>query len=245
MKFQEDAKIVEKRIFNNYLYLSIETKNIANNALPGQFVNLRVNSGFDPFLRRPFSISDVEGDIIKLFVLIKGRGTNLLAEKREGDIVNIIGPLGNSFPIFEKESIFVAGGIGVAPFLFLARYVKSITLLFGIRDKSFLPDIKMFSDFKVILSSDDGSIGEKGTVLDLLVKEDFTRKVIYACGPNPLFRALNKIFLRCKNVEAYYSLENYMACGFGACKGCAIETINGNKLVCKDGPIFKWNEVLL
>ncbi len=245
MKFQEDCRILEKRIFNNYLYLSIETKDIAKNSLAGQFVNLKVNDSYDPFLRRPISISDVEKDVLKLIIQIRGKATTLLAQKKEGENVNIIGPLGNSFPLFDRDAIFVAGGIGFAPFPFLAKKIKNIKLLLGVRNKSLLPDMEDLKVFDVIISSDDGSVGEKGTVIDLLVKEDFNKKTIYACGPNPLFRALNKIFSSCENVDVYYSIENYMACGFGACKGCSIETVNGNKLVCKDGPIFKWNEVIL
>ncbi len=243
MKFQEECKIVEKKIYNNYLFLKLETKEIAKNAKPGQFVNIRVSENYDPLLRRPFSISDCEENFISLLIQIKGRATKILSDRKEGENLNIIGPLGNSFPLSEKDALFIAGGIGIAPFPFLFRYIKNAKMLFGVKSSNFLPDMKVFSGMDILISSDDGSVGEKGTVVDLLVKEDFLKKTIYVCGPNPLFKALNKVF--CEEVEAYYSLENYMACGFGACKGCVVKTIYGNKLVCKDGPIFKWNEVIL
>ncbi len=198
-------------------------------------------------MRRPFSISDVKGDILKLVIQVKGKGTTILANKNENENLNIIGPLGNPFPLNLKEPLFIAGGIGIAPFPFLAKYFRRATLLYGVKSRETLVDLSIIPEnVEVVLSSDDGSIGEKGTVIDLLVRHGFENKTIYACGPVPLFRALNKVFLKCKtSISAYYLFETIMACGFGACKGCTIETNNGYKLVCKDGPVFFWNEVKL
>jgi dihydroorotate dehydrogenase electron transfer subunit len=247
LRFQESAIILKKKIQGNFLYFTLKTKEIAKNSRPGQFINIRVTEDYVPFLRRPFSISDVEGDLIKLLIQIKGRGTRLLSEKQEGESLNIIGPLGNSFPLNVKNPLIVAGGIGIAPFPFLARQFSDITLLYGVKTKELLPDLSIFPEnTKILLVSEDGSTGKKGTVVDLLIEYGIENKTIFACGPNPLFKALNKIFFACKNeVVAYYSLEAYMACGFGVCKGCSVYTSNGYRLVCKDGPVFFWNEVRL
>lgn len=244
MKFEEDCRIIDKKINGNFLYLTLLSKNIAKNSKPGQFVNFRVSKGYDPFLRRPFSISDIDGNLMKFLIQIKGKGTKILVEKRLNDNINIIGPLGNSFPLNVKNPLFVAGGIGIAPFPFLARYFDKVTLLYGLKSKDFLIDLSILpANVNTIISSEDGSIGEKGTVVDLIVKYGFEDKTIFVCGPSPLFRALNRIFSKCENVVAYYSLESLMACGFGICKGCTIETKDGYRLVCKDGPVFLWNKI--
>ncbi|MGC8765691.1 MAG: dihydroorotate dehydrogenase electron transfer subunit [Brevinematia bacterium] len=247
MKFQENCKIISKRLNGEFLYLTLKTENIAKNSKPGQFVNIRVIDCYDPLLRRPFSISDVNGDLLKLVIQIKGKGTKILADKKEEESLNLLGPLGNSFPLDVKNPLFVAGGIGIAPFPFLARYFEKVILLYGIKSKDFLPDMSIIPhNVDVRIATEDGSLGERGTVVDLLVKHSFEDKTIFVCGPVPLFRALSKIFSRCENqISAYYLVESIMACGFGACKGCVIDTRDGYRLVCKDGPVFIWDEVRL
>lgn len=251
MFYKEDCEIVDVKLDGHYIWMTMKTDEIALASVPGQFINIRVNSLYDPLLRRPMSICNVDGNNITILVLVRGRGSRILAEKKKGDVLNIIGPLGNCFPIRKKKAIFLAGGIGVAPFLYLSKSYDKPKLLFGVKGKEWLPDIKPFEkycDLKII--SEDGSTGEKGTILSLVEDMLFNKVVddviIYACGPNPMLKALTGFF-RKKNVdEVYYSLESFMACGFGACKGCAVTTPEGNyKLVCTDGPIFKWNEVVL
>lgn len=249
MKYKEYAVIIDKQVKGSYLTLKIKTEKIAKESSPGQFVNIRVSETYDPLLRRPVSICNAEGDVLTLMLLLKGKGTKILAQKNVGDLVNLIGPLGNSFLLSDKEIICVAGGIGVAPFLFLSKALsKKPTLIFGVRGKDYMPDLSEFQTYfkDIIVSSDDGTAGRKGTVIDTLVEQDLPGKVLYACGPDPMFRAINKILHNCGNVEAYYSLETMMGCGFGACKGCTVETPGGDyKLSCKDGPIFRWDEVKL
>ncbi len=248
MKYQEQCEIVEKIIDHSYLFLKFRTKNIAKNALAGQFVNIRVNNSFTPLLRRPFSITDTEGDTLSLLILLKGKGTEALFGKKIGDFLDIIGPLGNSFPLINRRAIFVAGGVGIAPFFFLSKTISSGLLLFGVKSKEYLPELSAYSSSfsEVKIASEDGSSGKKGTVIDLLSEYDLSDKVVYACGPNPMLRAVSKILRDCAQVEAYYSIETIMGCGFGVCKGCAVETPSGQyKLACTDGPIFSWNEVKL
>jgi dihydroorotate dehydrogenase electron transfer subunit len=247
MKYKEICPIIERRLDGNYLTLKLKTTRIAKEAKPGQFVNVRASETLDPFLRRPISICDTEGDILTLMVLIKGKGTKLIADKTVGCTLNIIGPLGNGFQQSSRKAIFAAGGIGIAPFLFLSRQMKGNILLAGARNKGLLPDIKPFEEYSsVYTATDDGSAGKKGTVIDLLADYDLSEYCVYACGPAPMFHAVSKLLRSCPDAEAYYSLETYMGCGFGACKGCTAETADGNyKLSCTDGPIFKWNEVKL
>lgn len=251
MKYKEYSRIVRTKTIGHYLLLKLETENIAQNALPGQFVNIRVGEGYDPLLRRPISISDIDGHYLTLVILIRGKGTQMLANKRLDDTINLIGPLGNSFPSSDKDAIFIAGGIGLAPFLNIARNSKNPTLLLGVRNADLLPPLEdeVFDVLKdkcdILISSDDGSVGIQGNTLDLLKKLDFRDKIIYACGPNPMFKALQSYFKTLGfEVDAHFSLESYMGCGFGACKGCAVEMNSGEiKLCCVDGAVFKWDEV--
>ncbi len=247
MKYKENCEIIKKEITGHYLYLKMKTYKIASEALPGQFINIRISDTYDPLLRRPMSVCDAGGDELSVLVLIKGRGTELLSEKKAGDKLNIIGPLGNAFPLTKKKGLFIAGGTGIAPFLFLSKKLAGSTLLFGVRSSEWLPDLKPFEkNCKIIIASEDGSIGEKGTVVDLAMKYDLNEYAIYACGPNPMFNALNVLLNKKPGCEAYYSVETIMGCGFGVCKGCSVETHEGGyKLVCTDGPVFSWNEVKL
>ncbi len=247
MKFKEYCPIIEKKLYNNYLTLKIKTENIAKYSKAGQFINIRVSETLHPLLRRPFSIADIEDGIITIIILIKGIGTQILLNKQIGDKLNVIGPLGNCFILNDKKAIFAAGGIGIAPFLFLSRIKLGATLILGVKSKDFLPDLNDFSNrCEIKTSSEDGSVGQKGTVIDLIVQYDLTKYAVYACGPNPMLRALSKVLFSCRDADAYYSVETVFGCGFGACRGCAVETPGGEyKLACVDGPIFKWNEVLL
>lgn len=248
MKYRENCVILETRLDGPYLTLKVKTGNIAVNAAAGQFVNVRADDSYEPLLRRPFSISDINGDSLTLMVLLKGTGTKKISMKKAGDTLNVIGPLGNGFPSpGNKKALFVAGGIGVAPFLLFSKKVPGTTLLFGAKNKDFLPDLTEFrKNCDVQIATEDGSVGRKGTVIDLIAEMDPKQYTVYACGPNPMLRALTKVFSKCPGIVAYYSVETMMGCGFGACKGCAMETPSGEyKLACTDGPVFPWSEVNL
>ena len=246
MKIKENTEIVDVRLEGMYLYLSVRTQSIALQSSPGQFVNVRVNDSYTPFLRRPFAVFDVEGDILTMMIAQKGIGTQLLALKKHGELLNIVGPLGNPFPKPSKEPLLVAGGIGIAPFYFFAKGLSRPQLLIGARNRESLPNLAAFESVcRVRVATDDGSVGIKGTVADLIREFDLMRYTVYACGPTPMFKALTKLLReRSDNPEVYYSLETKMACGFGVCKGCAVETTGGGiKLCCSDGPSFRWDEV--
>jgi len=216
---------------------------------PGQFVNVRVSETHYPLLRRPFSICDSEKDTISLLFNLMGEGTRMLAHLKEGDKINLLGPLGNGFRINNsvKKHIFVAGGMGVAPFPFLKRKLdgKISTFLGGRSSKEIielgLPNTE--------IATDDGSLGFKGNVIELmesrLSPDDLNAAVIYGCGPTAMLRALKKFSIK-NDAVCQVSTECAMACGFGICQGCPTESTEGGyKLVCKDGPVFDVREIVL
>jgi dihydroorotate dehydrogenase electron transfer subunit len=227
--------------------LTLHAPSLCRGAEPGQFLNIRVDNHF-PLLRRPFSIFDIDGDEISIMFNVIGRGTTILARKTQGDTLDIIGPCGNSFLPFTvgsyDTSIFVAGGIGVAPFPFFTKRMdaaRRIETFIGARGKESVVDEGMRN---VHVATDDGSMGYHGTVLDMLEEylhaHDLGSVRMFLCGPSRMMRAVAAFALE-KNIPAYASIECEMACGIGLCQGCAVESTGGGKkyfLVCTDGTIF-------
>ena len=254
--FQVKNKIIiNKRIKENYFHCMISSPEIAPYALPGQFVNIKVTDKSDPLLRRPLSIHRVKGRNIELFYEVVGDATKILSQKKPGEYLDIIGPLGNGFNlasgIQRQMAILVAGGMGVAPLLFLSEKLKNkkISVLIGVRSKK---DINCEKEFKKIgcdvkIATDDGSLGFKGRVTDLLkgtLSVDSCQPVtIYACGPHPMLKVLAAISKEYK-IPAQVSLEEHMACGIGTCLGCVVETFSGLKRVCKEGPVFAAKDII-
>lgn len=249
-----NSPIVEtKQVHENIFIQKIHSPEIAQLIKPGQFLNIRVSENTFPLLRRPFSICDVEGDNIFLMFNILGEGTRILAHKHPGDLVDILGPLGNGFNLDGdyKTAIIVAGGLGAAPFPYLTRKIKSkknIVSFVGGRTKQ---DVITYGFENLILSSDDGSLGFKGNVVQSLEqnldKIDIASSKVFACGPNAMLRVLKDFCLN-HNLDCEVSTECAMACGFGICQGCPIEsTSNSEKylLVCKDGPVFNVKDVVI
>ncbi len=227
-------------------YLSKETK-------PGQFVNILVDNHF-PLLRRPFSVFNVKQDILSIAFNIVGTGSTILSKKQSGDTLDVLGPCGNNFLQFTEgdfeTAVIVAGGIGVAPFSMFTAAIskkKNIQTFLGGRTK----DLILKNGLKnVKVSTDDGSEGFKGTVLDL-IKEDFAKnnygKIrFFTCGPSRMMKALAE-FSKENMIECYASLETGMACGIGLCQGCNVELNDFGKkyaLVCKEGTIFETQKVI-
>jgi len=256
---QIKVKIISnKRLKGNYQYLEFESEAIAKNALPGQFVDIKISDGFQPLLRRPISIHRVKGSKIGLVYEVIGIGTKILSTRRPQELLDVIGPLGNGFSYKQAVktkkgiNILIAGGMGVAPLLFLAEKAAKlkirnqkpeILVLIGAKTKK---QILCAQEFKslgcaVKIATDDGSAGFKGKVTDLL-KHQLTAyslqlTAIYSCGPKPMLKAVSEIANENK-INAQLSLEEHMACGIGACLGCVVSTKNGYKSVCKDGPVF-------
>lgn len=250
---EKNCKVVEvNEIQTGIFILKVKSAQIAAGVKPGQFCNIKVNDSLTPFLRRPFSVCDVDEDIISFQFNLVGEGTRLLSQKKKGDLLNIIGPLGVGFNYsgnFEN-AIIVAGGIGAAPFpLLIKNLSKDINVISFIGGRS-KKDLIKYKLKNVIVSTDDGSEGFNGNVIQLLESEihkyDKLNIKIFACGPNAMLRALSKFTIENK-FDCEISTESVMACGFGICQGCNIEGINSERflLVCKDGPVFKAEDVKL
>jgi len=257
---QIKAKIISnKKLKNNYWYLEFESGIIAKNAGAGQFMEVKVNDGMDPLLRRPISIHSVSGAKIGLLYEVIGKGTQVLSGRNPGDYLDIIGPLGNGFEYAgivnkprNRKIILVAGGMGVAPLVFLAEKIKlhKPLILIGARNKGLVLCSQEFKALgcKVIIATDDGSLGFNGRVTELLKKVLSESQQagkpgnIYACGPQLMLKAVAQVAFE-NNIASQLSLERHMACGFGACLGCVVSTKTGYKRVCKDGPVFSGKEL--
>jgi len=256
---QIKAKIISnKRFKDNYWHLELESRLISGRALPGQFVNIKVSDDVEPLLRRPLSIHSANGSRVRLFYEALGMGTRVLSNRVPGEFLDVIGPLGNGFSLPGKgqgpgcqAAILVAGGMGVVPLIFLAKKIRSSRplVLIGARTKNKIlcaPEFKALGT-AVKIATDDGSLGFKGRVTELLgqvLREAKSAKglSIYACGPRPMLKAVGKIACE-NNIDSQLSLEEHMACGIGACLGCVVATQSGYRRVCKDGPVFSGKEL--
>ena len=246
MREQKDLPLVEKTRLGDDVYLLGFKTPEAIQFRPGQFAMLRATHLFDPFLRRPLAIFRQEDCIIYFLMQVKGKGTKQLSSMQIGDTADILLPLGNGFPDIEGDCLILAGGMGIAPvFSLLSSYRKPI-LIYGARTESelFALEIIRETDSEVIVSTDDGSKGEKGDVVSVFshLFPDFHGDIL-ACGPDGMMDSLRRA-TEGKDIRVFASLEARMACGVGACLGCAIRTKNGMKRVCKDGPVFDIAELV-
>ena len=220
MKQIADFNLVEKQDFGRSVMLRLHAQQPLPEILPGQFVQVRVDGSPTTYLRRPISIHDVDFKQNEITLLVQqvGEGTRHLAAAEIGDIINMVLPLGNGFtmPEIGERCLLVGGGIGIAPLYYFANYQK-----LG----------------ETFVTTEDGSLGEKGFVTQHSVwqKQQFDK--IYVCGPKPMMKAVAKLAAE-KNVWCEVSLENLMACGLGACLCCVEDTVDGNMCVCKEGPVF-------
>lgn len=219
--------------------------------LPGQFVQVAVDSSKTTFLRRPISICNVDHEENTLWLLVRlaGAGTAAMLNMRSGQIVDIIMPLGNGFSIPSESKIsvlLVGGGVGVAPLLLLGKKLKSLGFdpksLLGARSQE---DLLLLEEFRSVgetfISTDNGTAGEKGVVtLNSALASHWD--MIYCCGPSPMMKAVARK-AREIGADCEVSLENMMACGLGACLCCVEKTVKGNVCVCTEGPVFNINEL--
>ncbi|MBZ0220749.1 MAG: dihydroorotate dehydrogenase electron transfer subunit [Candidatus Methylomirabilis sp.] len=237
---------------------------------PGQFVMLRVSDGLDPLLRRPFGIYRMLGRTIgrtigtgsspskrkgiEILYRVVGKGTAILSERRPGETLGVLGPLGNGFPDPAEGSnmVLVAGGMGIAPLYLLAKRLGGGTLLFGARSKAETALLKDFRGLglKIKTATEDGSAGVKGLVTGLLEDELTPESIVYACGPVGMLKAAAAISGKA-GARCLVSLERSMACGIGVCLGCAVRAKAHKeekenrfyKMVCSDGPVFPSEEI--
>jgi len=241
--------------------MKIEAPFIARSAVPGQFLHIRCGDSNDPLLRRPISIHRIGSDDIEILYSVAGRGTEILSRKNPGEFIDVIGPLGNGFKIPEDSTsskLLVAGGMGVAPLVALAERLpraakgeKRFISVLGARTRD---HILCEEDFRKIggevhIATEDGSKGKRGLATELASEIVNTGRYklkdlcIYCAGPVAMIKVLCSLVEGC-SLESQASLEERMACGVGACLGCAIETRSGFRRVCKDGPVFNICDIL-
>ena len=224
--------------------LRVLSRELCQSAAPGQFVHIKCG---DKTLRRPISICDADEESLRLIVDIRGEGTQWLASRKMGDVLDILGPVGHGFDVSGERILVAGGGIGVPPLLFAAKRAKEAHAVLGFRSASavILPGDFNECCASVQLTTDDGSIGRHGyvdaAVREKLASASFDR--VLACGPKLMLRAVARVCEEHK-VPLQVSLEERMACGVGACLGCACKTKAGGtdthyRHVCKDGPVFQ------
>lgn len=215
---------------------------------PGQFV--MIDCGGNTLLKRPFSICDFEKDKMTVVYEVRGKGTYNLSKMKISDEIDVTGPHGHGFDIFDKYNniLVVGGGIGIPPLLFLSKKLKSknINIVLGFRSDAFLID--EFSKYgNVLITTEDGSYGMKGYVTDVIKEIINEADIIYGCGPKPMLNAVKDISEKYK-IPCQISVEERMGCGIGACMTCACKTVAEDgyhyKKVCKDGPVFWAQEVV-
>jgi dihydroorotate dehydrogenase electron transfer subunit len=249
-----DFLLLENKQLNkdNFL-LILQSPNQVSDISPGQFINVEIKEATEIFLRRPFSVLDVDykKQTISLLVKILGRGSKKLTEASPGQTINAILPLGKSFTLPDKSDqiLLIGGGSGVAPMLFLAKICGldplNVTVLIGaksVSDHVDISDYKPFGNF--LFTTEDGSLGEKGYVTNhsVFVNQLNQFSKIYCCGPDLMMKSIGRTAIE-KEIFCEVSLENMMACGFGVCLCCVEDTKSGHKCVCTDGPVFNVNDL--
>lgn len=251
-----------EKVKNDVFLLQFTSPYIAKVSNPGNFLHIKIEP---TILRRPLSIHKIQQDKVYILFRVRGKGTKALSQMQKGDVLDIIGPLGNGFSCdrraaIKKRRILIAGGLGVAPLVFLGQRLRESSnkklnpeirnvVLLGAKNKAEVLCEEEFKKigFKPYIATEDGSKGLRGTVIDLL-KEILTTyhlpltTEIYACGPKEMFYQIHKLVKRYPRVNCQVSFEQFMGCGLGICCGCVIETKHGHKKVCKDGPVFGLKE---
>lgn len=253
-KVKEKAVVIRQEEISLDIYsMWIETK-AAQSAKPGQFVALYCKDG-SRMLPRPISICEIDKakGRLRLVYRVVGKGTKEFSQCHAGAGLELMGPLGNGFPMEAakgKKALIIGGGIGVPPMLELAKQLEAEekNIVCGYRNLLFL-DNELKENGSLYVATEDGSVGTKGTVLDAIKENNITADILFACGPMPMLRAL-KAYAEENHMEAYISLEEKMACGIGACLACVCKTKEkdthtnvNNARICKEGPVFDAEEV--
>jgi dihydroorotate dehydrogenase electron transfer subunit len=264
MLSQFTSSVISKEKLSEKIFkLTLSSSHIARTAKPGNFVHIRVNPDHHPLLRRAFSVHGVDEEKRCFEVLFKvvGRGTQILSEKSPGEALDILGPIGKgfSFPQEGETVMLVAGGMGIAPLWFLLTSLidqipkERVMFFLGAKTEEELVYCERLKGLgtNLIVTTDDGSFGAKGLVTDVFLREINKREngseklVVYSCGPQEMLKKMSEISKE-YNFSCQISLEGSMACGVGACWGCAVKLENGGyKRVCIDGPVFDAREVVL
>ena len=257
-EFESEVRAVEPIMGDASLLTLTTPPGLAASLRPGQFVDVlcRTEGSYDPLLRRPYSVyrTDPAGDRIILLVRPFGRGSAWLVARRQGEILDVLGPLGNAFEIAPRSTnlLMVAGGVGVAPLVFLADLAiarrLSVTFLMGAATaEGLLAVSELPSAVEYLVATDDGSQGHRGFVTDLVPQYLRWADQVFACGPEPMFVSLRNAVLPHRiggKPKVQVSMERTMACGLGACLGCVVETKRGMLTSCVQGPIYDMDQVV-
>ena len=251
---QFESQILDnRRISGDFFEMSLSWDAYAGAPRPGQFLTVRVTRGTVPLLRRPFAFAgfDERAGTVSIIYQTRGRGTEILAAKQQGETIDVMGPLGNTFPIEDipQKAVAVAGGVGLGPIQFLVSALQArgvdAEFVFGSRCGSRIPNSRALKGPAARICTDDGSTGFAGNVVQYIndnIKLD-NKTVICACGPAPMIKNLCQL-ARAAGSRIWVSLEAVMACGVGACVGCVVNTTKGFSRVCKEGPVFDGGEVI-
>ncbi|MCL2353493.1 MAG: dihydroorotate dehydrogenase electron transfer subunit [Defluviitaleaceae bacterium] len=248
MKHLENCEIITSENIKSDIYkMTLKTPQIAKGSKPGQFVMIYLDNGVN-LLPRPISIADVDGENLTIIYHVVGDGTKKLSQMKKGDIVRILGSLGNGFDVDAKseKALLIGGGIGTPPMYLLARHLISlgveVDVVAGFRNMDQVILQKEFEALgaKVHIATDDGSAGFEGNVVELLNNNpQINHQVAYACGPTPMLKGVAG-WAKESGTKLFVSLEERMACGIGACFACISKNKDGvNKKVCIDGPVFE------
>ena len=255
-KRKENAVVISQEMLADGIFSMWLRTEAAQTAVPGQFISMYTNDG-TKLLPRPISICEIDKEEGALRVVYRvtgeNTGTKQFSEAKAGDIIPVIGPLGNGFPLEKaegKKAFLMGGGIGVPPILELSKQLNcEKQIVMGYRDANTFLKEQFDANGSVYISTEDGSVGTKGNVMDAIRENGLSADIIYACGPTPMLRAI-KNYAEENGIECYISLEERMACGIGACLACVCKskekdhhTNVNNKRICKDGPVFLSTEV--
>ena len=257
MRMKERAAVISQEPLADGIFgMWIETQ-ASQTARPGQFLSLYTADG-TKLLPRPISICEIDRDrgAVRVVYRVTGpsTGTEQFSKLASGDVIEIVGPLGNGFPVEKaigRRVFLMGGGIGVPPILELAKQMEceKKQIIVGYRNSQTFLKEEFERNGELYISTEDGSVGTKGNVMDAIREHGLEADLIYACGPTPMLRAI-KSYAEEKRIECYISLEERMACGIGACLGCVCKSKEkdshsnvNNKRICKDGPVFLSTEV--
>lgn len=250
-KSKETAIIIDQEeLLPGIFSMWLRTDKIASDAKAGQFVSVYCHDG-SRILPRPISICEIDKNdgAIRLVYRVAGSGTEEFSRMRTGMHLELVGPLGNGFPKKEKKAFLIGGGIGIPPMLALAKELScEKQIVVGYRDELFLME-ELKKQGSVYVATEDGSAGTEGNVLDAIRENGLDAEIIYACGPTPMLRAV-KEYAKKNKIECWISMEERMACGIGACLACVCKSKEKdehsnvkNKRICKEGPVFRAEEV--
>lgn len=255
-KKKETAKVYKQQQIAPGIYDMWISTTLAHQAKPGQFISVYTQDK-SALLPRPISIceTDTANDRLRIVYRVAGKGTAEFSRYKTGRRVDILGTLGNGFPLEKTEGkrlFLMGGGIGIPPMLAVAKAVRgaaSVDVIVGYRDKELFLAEDLAKYAPVHIATEDGSAGTKGNVMNVIEEEQLEADVIFACGPMPMLRAI-KQYAAQKGIEAYISLEERMACGVGACLGCVVRTREtdhhshvNNARICTDGPVYAAEDV--